>query len=212
MNLNQGDGDEEEDLYALFVTAQRLETEGDVQAAVDTYESIVAAADRSTLSASRKRPRERPPAALLASCSLTCIGGHYLDIEDIDEAKNRFHRASLCWPENALAKINLANIEREWGDEDEAVRHYKDVLRICKRADEQENDGSSPEETEASINEWREELVDGPRRVVNAMAHYLLAGMLHQRLAFDEALTHINAFGFRYRLSPALWTAAHRVR
>lgn len=209
-------------LFSSFIAAQQLEANGEVEAAVERYESIVtqcvAPANSSKVSTtattatappstSRKRQRQsaQPPALLIASCSLTCIGGHYLDAEDIDEARGYFLRAHELWPENVLATVNLANIEREWGDEEAAIKLYREIIQVGVDA-EREAQGSGFE-----AEEWELELVYGPRHTVNAMAHYLLALMLHQKGSFDEALTYLRCFPVRYRLAPTLWTTAYQV-
>ena len=95
-----------------------------------------------------------------------------------------------------MALTNLADVERERGCVREAARHYQTAASL-----------PSTEWPTVTPSDWFEAWVAEPRTECVGLATYMCALLLHQALAFDEALPYLQRFGIRWRLAPCVWSA-----
>ena len=135
--------------FAQFMQAQELESRGDAEAAREAYAQLVATAkgarryDESTDDPSNA-VEEEPPAALLVSVSLNTIGGFHLDAGRLDDASAAFVESLDVWPHNAMALVNLGDLEREHGSFAGALTLYERAAALppCGEADDESDDES----------------------------------------------------------------------
>jgi hypothetical protein len=138
----------------------------------------------------------------LAAMGATGTGGGSSGTTGLAAAKELFGQALSCWPENAAAAVSLATMERDAGDFGAAVAWFQAVA--CLPLTPEPTTGG--EECDSS---WVEEWVMGARRSCVGVASYMLS-LLHSQLTHhDQALPHSRRFGFRYRIAPSVWAAAH---
>ena len=132
MTMDDSVVDEESDILELFLHGQDCENEGDTESAASVYEHIVDNyADKVNLPYTHTHGKDLGddiPPALIYSCTLNSLGGLYLDIEMLDKAKELFTESSRAWPKNFMSLLNLANMERECGDFNEAVSLYQRIV------------------------------------------------------------------------------------
>mmetsp|Transcript_69 Transcript_69/g.234 ORF Transcript_69/g.234 Transcript_69/m.234 type:complete len:633 (-) Transcript_69:79-1977(-) len=121
--------------YELFMTAQGHEDDGELSEAFAAYELIQDVA----LEELGKRKDvgmdyndlaslEEPPLHVIASTAANCAGGLFLDNRDFEDAREWFQRALEWWDGAVMARLNLANIEREHGNPTTAITLYKKLV------------------------------------------------------------------------------------
>jgi len=137
-----------------------------------------------------------PPPPLIVSMALNSIGGSHLDAREHEEARAAFRQSIEWWPANGMAQTNLADLERERGSYERAIELYKSAAALPKS-----------EWPDVVPSQWFSEWITAPRKECVALATYMSLLLLHQTLAFDEALPYMAKFGVRWRLSPAVWRA-----
>ena len=146
---------------------------------------------------------ELPPRAVLASAAHNALAELILDraLAGCDaafpQARAEFEAAVRWWPANAAAAVSLATMERDCGRFASAVRLYARAAALPLPA---EGHSSPP---------WAEDWVVQPRRCCVPVATLMLALLRSQLGDHAAALQPIQRFGFRQRIAPAVWAAAH---
>ena len=56
-----------------------------------------------------------------------------MDQEQYDLAMESFYEATLCWNENYMALLNMANIEREHRSIEKAIGHYNRIIKLSEK-------------------------------------------------------------------------------
>ena len=205
------DGDDESSIIELFLHGQGCENEGDTESAASVYEHIVENyAGQIGLPYlhvhGESSEEDDVPPALVYSCTLNSLGGLYLDIEMLDKAKELFEKSTKAWPRNAMAILNIANMERECGDFHAALRLYEAIIDNAPSAEEVTRIEGSDNGTLG----WERTYIYGPLRQCLEQAHYLCALGLHQVGQYRKALQFVKMFNVRYRIHPHVWDAANR--
>jgi hypothetical protein len=142
-----------------------------------------------------------PPANLVHSCACNSLGGFATDLGHIHDARKYFNAALESWPHNAMALINLGNMEREHGSVDVALQLYTRCNRLTVV------EYSSNEEIEDPF-EWEDAWICAPRRACIAKCTYLAALMLHQQQRGHETDALLRRFGVNWKISSPVWAAA----
>ena len=185
----EGDGQSlNEHLYKLFIQAQQLE---DVGEAMQCYEELVstleqAMTDPEVESSAHPQPFSWsnsseldavPPPSLVGSWARNAMGGHYLDIKRITASKIEFEAALCLWPQNMMALLNLANLEREYGDPSRGIELYTQIAEFTIP-----HMGTETEELD-----WASSVWETTQDCISTAA-YVLALVLHQHERYQDAL------------------------
>ena len=206
------DGSDEDDdtlttVQDIFLYGQQCEAEDNADGAVEAYEEILGFLEGDGVPVFMHKPEKDglvpdPPSTLIYSCTLNSYGGLCLDRggEELGRARSFFQRAVRAWNKNLMALLNLANLEREYGDFHSALNLYRKIVRYAPATFDFDNvDGGG----------WEGTYIYEPMKTVREQAYYLCALCLHQVGKFDEALEYLRAFPVQYRVHPKVWTAAH---
>ena len=155
---------EEDDVLDYFMEAQRMEEEDEIPLAIECYKEII-----HVFGDYKKKPAkyihingyfESPPPLLVLSCALNSLGGIYMDQEQYEFAMESFYEATLCWNENYMALLNMANIEREHRSIEKAIGHYKHIIKLS----EKQNAGGSNDMQEQTHDAWEATWIIGPHQ------------------------------------------------
>ena len=182
------------DLLGTFLSAQRLESSGEMEAAARRYSELISATTHplppfdETASA-----HDLPPAPLIISAALNSLGGLHLEASALDAARGAFRRSLKHWPGNTMSHLNLGDLEREHGTFSKAFSHYRTAAALPLLTDDADDRG------------WFAEWVAGPREECVTLAAYMCALTLHQTEDFQGGLRYLAMFDIRFRLTPALW-------
>ncbi len=158
-----------------------------------------------------------PPSAVLVSAAHNALGELLLDRTlagsgGLQAPRAEFEAALHWWPDNAAAGISLATIERDSGHFTAAVSLFDRVAALplpsapCSGSDD---DGAESGDDGCDGSSWVESWVAQPRRSCVPVANMMLALLRSQLGDHTAAVQPIQRFGFRHRISPAVWKAAH---
>ena len=228
-------------LLEIFMKAQAKEDRDDVAAAAALYERLIAKAEEEVVTPTPSSVTDEallaaslagspcPPASLIVSTALTSLGGLHLDASRLAEARSAFLRSLSWWPNNAMALINLGDLEREHGSLARGLEHYASAAALPPLPTEGEEEGSSEDgsskdgsDDEGSESEgseesdqgdahpaWFDSWVASPRLECASISTYMCALLYHQAQDFGAAVPYLRRFaGVRLRLSPAVWQLA----
>ena len=169
------------DLLGTFLSAQRLESSGEMEAAARCYSELISATTHSlppfdeTASA-----HDLPPAPLIISAALNSLGGLHLEASALDAARGAFRRSLKHWPGNTMSHLNLGDLEREHGTFSKAFSHYRTAAALPLLTDDADDRG------------WFAEWVAGPREECVTLAAYMCALTLHQTEDFQGGLRYLS--------------------
>lgn len=205
------------DAFTALRVARELQEDGDTEAARSCVEHAVGRARDSASEARAPLTLDeasaslsgaaQPPAALLASAGLATLGALLRASDDLHAARVALEEALAIWPNNAPARLELAELELHHGCAARARALCAAVAALPPLnapAAPTPADGADAESDEGAGG-WRAELMEAPRRAAVAVASYLLVLLLHLGGRCDEALPLLRRLGVTHRLSPALW-------
>ena len=210
------------DAFTALRVARELKEDGDAEAARSCVEHAVGRARDSASAAGAPLTFDeasaplsgaaQPPAALLASAGLATLGALHRGSDDLDAARVALEEALAIWPNNAPARLELAELELHHGCAARARALCAPVAALPPlnapaapapaEGARGDADGDSDDEGAGG---WRAELMEAPRRAAVAVASYLLVLLLHLGGRCDEALPLLRRLGVTHRLAPALW-------
>jgi hypothetical protein len=178
-----------------FERAQSLEAGGSVESAAEAFHAVASACKDypcREFEVELHSHVELPPPALVASMALNCLGGFFADDGDITRARDAFNDSLGYWADNAMACINLGDLERAHGCCEMALSLYERAaaLQPCRRVQE---------------SEWFDAWVMDPRIECVSTASEMCVLLLHQLGQFDRALPYLRRFGSRFRVAPHVW-------
>ena len=158
-----------------------------------------------------------PPAPLVASAASNCLAELAIDeaislgfplgaqrgaAAAVERARAHLARALAAWPENAQAAVSLGLLERDCGSPDAALRAWSAAAALPLDAgDDGDGDGDGDDD-------WRAAWLVEPRRRCVPLAAMQCALLLSQLGRHAEAAPLLRRFGFRRRLTAAVWAAA----
>ena len=206
------------DAFTALRVARELQEDGDAKAARSCVEHAVGRA-RDSASVARApltfdeaaaplSGAAQPPAALLASAGLATLGALHRASDDLDAARVALEEALAIWPNNAPARVELAELELHHGCAARARALCAAVAALPPLnapAAPTPAGGDADADSDEGAGGWRAELMEAPRRGAVAVASYLLVLLLHLGGRCDEALPLLRRLGVTLRLSPALW-------
>eukprot|EP00949_MAST-11_sp_MAST-11-sp1_P003646 g3646.t1 len=196
-----------------FLFAQARENAGDEQGAAEVYLDILSDAGYEGLAQQQwlrtectlakkwsfssrtgfaQRLPDAPPDALIVSCCLNAMGGLFLEDSSPTVAACLLRAALEVWPENAMALVNLAHLEREHGSPKAAIKIYERVEYF-----------PAPEG-----NDWAEYWISEPSEQCAELSAYTLALLHHQMGDFRKGLHQLRRFDVKLRVHPAVWAAS----
>lgn len=153
------------------------------------------------------KTNQQPNKSLIHSCACNSLGGFETERNNISQARIYFQAALKSWSNNAMALINLANMEREHGDPSVALRLYTQ----CKNLPLLTYQTTTTDEEEDPY-DWEEAWIIGPRTQCIAKATYLYCLMLHQRNQGPATLQDLSKFGITWKISDQVWNTAMQPR
>jgi len=189
----------EELIRSLFSAAQGFEDEDDVASALAHFEAVVDTFEANPgpqQSDAVVEDADLPPLSFVASAAANSAGGFFMDEGEMEKARKKLRKAESLWSGNVMALVNLANIEREYGDFLEAMRIYNTCAEECVKILEKHGKFDQG---------WMEEWMVVPSQYCYSQSCYLLALLKHQIGSFQSALHELRLFGFKWRISPAVW-------
>ena len=209
------------DAFTALRVARELQEDGDAKAARSCVEHAVGRA-RDSASVARApltfdeasaplSGAAQPPAALLASAGLATLGALHRASDDLDAARVALEEALAIWPNNAPARVELAELELHHGCAARARALCAAVAALpplnapAAPPPAEGAGGDADADSDEGAGGWRAELMEAPRRGAVAVASYLLVLLLHLGGRCDEALPLLRRLGVTLRLSPALW-------
>ena len=214
-------------LLALFFEAQDLCEAGDAQADAKLQDLVRTIGDKQPSCAwPQDSLHELPPASILLSAALNGRAEIRLDraaamgfpllaqgSPSIIEAEAYLCASLEAWPQNVTALMSLALLSRDTGDADRALALWTRVSELPQSPEDEpgSRDPESDSEVESDDGDtydWADAFVYEPRRRCLALATMHRALLASQLGKHAEAIHPIRSFGFRWRLSPAVWNAA----
>ena len=164
-----------------------------------------------------------PDDALVVSSAYNSLAGFQLDAGDYDGARANLASALEAWPDNAMALVNLANLEREHGSLKTALDLYLRVASLPRLRYEPSLkttiNNDSPREAEPAVEDpsdeeqeedfdpydWEDGWICGPREACQSTSAYLASLVLHQLGRGDESFGLLAKFGVTKKVSTAVW-------
>eukprot|EP01043_Picozoa_sp_COSAG02_P071061 COSAG02_NODE_12835_length_1485_cov_1.989177_1_plen_304_part_10 len=158
-----------------------------------------------------------PPSAVLVSAAHNALGELLLDRTlagsgGLQAPRAEFEAALHWWPDNAAAGISLATIERDSGRFTAAVALFDRVAALPMPTTPysgSDNDVAESGDDDRDASSWVESWVAQPRRSCVPVANMMLALLRSQLGDHTAAMQPIQRFGFKHRISPVVWQAAH---
>lgn len=129
------------------------------------------------------------------------------------EARELLREAMVSWPQNVSSAMSLALLERDCGDAERALSLWTMVSSLPT----QPTGENGAKCTKCNANkcgngmgqyDWLDAFVYEPRRRCVGLASMYRALLLSQNGQYADALTALQPFGYRWRLSSAAWDAA----
>lgn len=153
-----------------------------------------------------------PPSAVLVSAAHNAVGELLLDRAlagrgGLRAPRTEFEAALRWWPENAAAATSLATMERDGGHFAAAVALFERIAALPLLPESTDGDGDG--DGDSGYDGWVEDWVAQPRRACVPVANLMLALLRSQLGCHADALEPIQRFGFKHRISPKVWQAAH---
>ena len=129
-----------EELLEIFQDAQSLEAECDLEQAFNAYMCLIETAEEAGMKKANmiyddsQRSGESPPPSLILSMAHNAIGGFHIDQGRLREAQASFRESLKHWARNAMAMLNLGDLEREHGDYTAGLALYEATakLKVCE--------------------------------------------------------------------------------